>query len=139
MWAVTPRELVRLALEWRWSVEGYLRGQLAALVDVLSRYGEAQGLNDSEVVEEAARLLNTLSKGIPPRLVEALEEANIVLNVSLYSHRLTALPEDESWIGRRWVFQIPAYYWALRTMVEEGVPDIEPGRVLEVIRSSVRR
>ncbi len=112
-WQLTggnPRELARLALEWEWSIENYLHSRLATLVDTLSRYAGSQNLNSSEVIEEVAKLLNTLSSGIPPKLVEALEEANIMINISLYSHRLTPLPETEPWTGQRWAFQVPIHY-----------------------------
>ncbi len=64
--------------------------------------------------------------------------AFLAINVALY-RAVSRLPLGEPWVGRRWAFQVPAYYWALKTMVEEGRVEVEPATVLARVREHLRR
>ncbi len=141
VWQLTggnPRDLISLALDYGWAVEDYVRSRLALVAETLSSYARSREISEAQLVEEAAKLLETLSQGLPPRLIDALEEANIVLNVSLY-RAVSRLPDGEPWAGRRWAFQVPVYYWVLKAVVEEGRLEVEPNTVLAAIRDHLHR
>ncbi|MFP3196459.1 MAG: hypothetical protein RXQ74_06280 [Caldivirga sp.] len=48
---------------------------------------------------------------------------------------LSELPR-EPWGGGRFAYQIPAYYWALRAMIERGSVNVDSDDVIKVINRS---
>ena len=60
-------------------------------------------------------------------------ENNIMINLTGAEH-LSELP-TEPWIGKRYAYQIPAYYWVLRAMIRKGI-NVKPEDVLEEINES---
>jgi len=64
-----------------------------------------------------------------------LLENNIVINLTGAEH-LSGL-STEPWIGKRYAYQIPAYYWVLRAMIRKGV-NVKPEDVLREIDESGR-
>jgi hypothetical protein len=62
-----------------------------------------------------------------------LLENNIVINLTGAEH-LSGL-STEPWIGKRYAYQIPAYYWVLRAMIRKGI-NVKPEDVLKEINES---
>jgi hypothetical protein len=47
---------------------------------------------------------------------------------------LSKLP-NEPWMGRNHAYQIPAYYWDLRAMIEKGTTNVKPDGILNIMKT----
>jgi len=66
--------------------------------------------------------------------VLGLLENNIVIDVSPPGvWHLSKLP-SEPWIGKDYAYQIPAYYWAIRAVVEIGKANVTPEDLLKIMQ-----
>ena len=71
------------------------------------------------------------------RGVFGLLEGNIMIYLGIPG--LESLPElpSEPWVGGDYAYQVPAYHWALRTMVKERKVNVDAEDVLKAINDSL--
>jgi len=145
------RELEYLALRYGWVVDKWLR---ARVVDFLTGFMSNEELN--WLIESGQRVMRTELRrdeqfvGQPDAvalndlyveqnpLLRRLFELNILLRVNIpMTEPLSELP-SEPWIGERYAYQLPAYYWALRAMIEGRRVNVEAGSILKAIEENVK-
>jgi hypothetical protein len=67
--------------------------------------------------------------------VLGLLEENIMIDINPPGIKhLSKLP-NEPWMGRNHAYQIPAYYWDLRAMIEKGTTNVKPDDILSIIKT----
>jgi len=67
--------------------------------------------------------------------VLGLLEENVMIDINPPSIKhLSKLP-NEPWMGRNHAYQIPAYYWDLRAMIEKGTTNVKPDDILSIIKT----
>ena len=145
------RELEYLALRYGWVVDKWLR---ARVVDFLTGFMSNEELN--WLIESGQRVMRTELRrdeqfvGQPDAvalndlyveqnpLLRRLFELNILLRVNIpMTEPLSELP-SEPWIGEHYAYQLPAYYWALRAMIEGRKVNVEAGSILKAIEENVK-
>jgi hypothetical protein len=67
------------------------------------------------------------------RLLSYMLRSNIVIEIDIADSTISEIPR-EHWIGREYAFQIPAYYYILKTAVRKKSWEISPE---DVIREAV--
>jgi hypothetical protein len=63
-------------------------------------------------------------------MFEALLRENIVIMLTIDVGRISEISE-EPWIGREYAYQLPAYYYILKTMARKRSIGIEPREVMK--------
>ncbi len=63
-----------------------------------------------------------------PPIAEILLRSNITIRIAGLPGPITELPK-EPWIGERYAFQLPAYYYTLKAMARKEVLEVAPGDV----------
>jgi len=142
------RELAVLIGRYNWDVKSWLQGEIVKMIEY--------AFDDYRVVRGLSKLSDVLRKMIEdgnsavreyglgefdgqPDIVRndyGLLEKNIIINVGLPRViHLSELP-NEPWIGKDYAYQIPAYYWALRVMIERGSINVTPEEILRIISTS---
>lgn len=73
------------------------------------------------------------------RLTKFLYDQNIVITVDSRIEYLSNIPTDEPWIGNINAFQIPAYYWCLKTLIESRSYEAKPDMVMKMMREYIKK
>lgn len=132
------RSLVELIVNYRWSLNQWFKEKvmvtlrnvlieerellnLASTVDVLHEIGDEDHVKPDKLIEDT-RLRR-----------EPFIRHNIIMETGY--HKLSPMP-NEPWIGNYHSYQSPAYYWALRTMVNKGTLDVEPTEVIKEVSNT---
>lgn len=135
LWSIiggNPRLLVELK-ERNWDLKEILKGLIAKVRKTIRRTATGRG-------EALSAILMDLKKGIDK--VEDLDltlawnvllEDNIVMHTGAMFLNLSEMPK-ERWTSNWCSFQIPAYYWILRTMIELKTDKVEVEDVMKRIR-----
>ena len=68
-----------------------------------------------------------------------LLEGNVMVHL-LGAWRLsdTSDVQGEPWFGNDYAYQIPAYHWALRAMIERRAVNVSPDDVMRTIRENAK-
>ncbi len=142
------RELAVLIGRYNWDVKSWLQGEIVKMIRyAFDDYRVVRGLGKpSDVLKKMIEDGNSAVReyGLDefngqPDIVRndyGLLEKNIIINVGL--PRVTHLSElpSEPWVGRDYAYQIPAYYWALRAMIERRSINVTPEEILRIISTS---
>lgn len=126
-----PRELVRiriLGLE-RWIRRFVIRNLWGAVISSIRRYDYDEDL----ALLEMGRVLDRLDDMWSNWAVFYLVKRDILIPMHIAMVRLSRIP-DEPWIGRKYSFQIPAYYYALKALIERGGVSISADDVIKIAR-----
>jgi len=140
------RELGTLINDYDWDVKAWLQNRVINNIENTIKTHAANTFNSTE---EALKWL--IKKGSvaardyglgdftgQPDAVEGvlgLLEENIMIDINPPGIKhLSKLP-NEPWIGRNHAYQIPAYYWALRAMIEKGTTNVKPDDILSIIKT----
>jgi len=140
------RELGTLINDYDWDVKAWLQNRVINHIENTIKTHAANTFNSTE---EALKWL--IKKGSvaardyglgdftgQPDAVEGvlgLLEENIMIDINPPGIKhLSKLP-NEPWIGRNHAYQIPAYYWALRAMIEKGTTNVKPDDILSIIKT----
>jgi len=140
------RELGTLIDDYDWDVKAWLQNRVINHIENTIKTHAANTFNS---IEEALKWL--IKKGSvaardyglgdftgQPDAVEGvlgLLEENIMIDINPPGIKhLSKLP-NEPWIGRNHAYQIPAYYWALRAMIEKGTTNVKPDDILSIIKT----
>ncbi|GAB6945591.1 ATP-binding protein [Vulcanisaeta sp. JCM 14467] len=127
------RALTALAIVYSWDVSKWLGAEVInGLVNGLIR----QLIGHGRAYEDEEQFIHSLRRvSAEPDAVEGIINAgnaayrsNVLIEISGQS--ISQLPR-EPWIGRYVAYQLPAYYWALRSMASRGSINVEP---IDVIR-----
>jgi energy-coupling factor transporter ATP-binding protein EcfA2 len=141
------RELGILAGNYNWDVKAWLQGVIMRVTAALEGYGRVREIKSiSEVLARLIRKGKSAADAYglgefvgQPDAVEGyfnLLEENIMIYLGMPGCRyLSELPR-EPWVGGRFAYQIPAYYWALRAMIERGSVNVDSDDVIKVINKS---
>jgi hypothetical protein len=122
---------------------GNPRALVRIKVDGLKKWVEEEVLAVvQELLDEARRELGERLWDELRAAVENVDEADYSLkqlmlkhNIILYitGYKISELPR-ERWIGRRYAYQIPAYYHALKLIVEKANAKVTVEELLEATR-----
>jgi len=140
------RELGTLINDYDWDVKAWLQNRVINHIENTIKTHAANTFNSTE---EALKWL--IKKGSiaardyglgeftgQPDAVEGvlgLLEENIMIDINPPGIKhLSKLP-NEPWMGRNHAYQIPAYYWALRAMIEKGTTNVKPDDILSIIKT----
>ncbi len=140
------RELGTLINDYDWDVKAWLQNRVINHIENTIKTHAANTFNSTE---EALKWL--IKKGSiaardyglgeftgQPDAVEGvlgLLEENIMIDINPTGIKhLSKLP-NEPWMGRNHAYQIPAYYWALRAMIEKGTTNVKPDDILSIIKT----
>jgi energy-coupling factor transporter ATP-binding protein EcfA2 len=140
------RELGMLINDYDWDVKAWLQNRVINHIENTVKTHAANTFNSTE---EALKWL--IKKGSvaardyglgdftgQPDAVEGvlgLLEENVMIDINPPGIKhLSKLP-NEPWIGRDYAYQIPAYYWALRAMIEKGTTNVKPDDILSIIKT----
>ncbi|MFP3157964.1 MAG: hypothetical protein RXQ97_07140 [Caldivirga sp.] len=142
------RELEVLVVDYNWDYRRWLQEDVIErrIIKTLEEYERAGRFGSiGKVLESLVNKGRTAASDYglgefmgQPDAVEGdygLLENNIVINLTGAEH-LSGL-STEPWIGKRYAYQIPAYYWVLRAMIRKGV-NVKPEDVLREIDESGR-
>jgi len=140
------RELGALIDDYDWDVKAWLQNRVINHIENTIKRHAANAFNSTE---EALKWL-TKKGGVAardyglgeftgqPDAVEGvlgLLEENVMIDINPPSIKhLSKLP-NEPWMGRNHAYQIPAYYWDLRAMIEKGTTNVKPDDVLSIIKT----
>jgi len=152
MWNLDPGSLGELARRLNIDVDvdtlwrltgGNPRALVRIRVDGLRRWVEEEVLAVvRELLDEAMRELGERLWDELRVAVEELDEADYSLKQSMLKHniilyttgyKVSELPR-ERWVGERYAYQIPAYYHALKLMVERANAKVTVEELLEATR-----
>ncbi len=127
------RELAVLVLKYGWNVNGWLSGTVIRRVrDVIIHEATVRGVGVDSLLGKVADpdpLSAYLNLG-----GDYLLRMNVLIDI--YGTTLSELPR-EPWVGGDYAYQLPAYYWVLRAMVNRSRIDVDPGDVInEVVRGA---
>jgi hypothetical protein len=140
------RELGTLINDYDWDVKAWLQ---TGVINHIENAIKKHAANTFNSTEEALKWL--IKKGSiaardyglgeftgQPDAVEGvlgLLEENIMIDINPTGIKhLSKLP-NEPWMGRNHAYQIPAYYWALRAMIEKGITNVKPDDILSIIKT----
>jgi hypothetical protein len=140
------RELGTLINDYDWDVKAWLQ---TGVINHIENAIKKHAANTFNSTEEALKWL--IKKGSiaardyglgeftgQPDAVEGvlgLLEENIMIDINPPGIKhLSKLP-NEPWMGRNHAYQIPAYYWALRAMIEKGTTNVKPDDILSIIKT----
>jgi len=141
------RELEILVNNYGWDISAWLREVIRRVITAFEKYvGPGSFLS----IDDALRWL--VGKGRvaardyglgeftgQPDAVEGvlgLLEENVMIYVGLPGlEALSELP-NEPWIGKRYAYQIPAYHWVMRVMIESKSVGIDAEHVLKAMSST---
>lgn len=127
------RELAVLVLRYGWNVNDWLSGTVIRRVrDVIIHEATARGVGVNSLLGKVADpdpLSAYLNLG-----GDYLLRMNVLIDI--YGTTLSELPR-EPWVGSDYAYQLPAYYWVLRAMVNRSRIDVDPNDVInEVVRNA---
>jgi len=140
------RELGTLINDYDWDVKAWLQ---TGVINHIENAIKKHAANTFNSTEEALKWL--IKKGSiaardyglgdftgQPDAVEGvlgLLEENVMIDINPPGIKhLSKLP-NEPWMGRNHAYQIPAYYWALRAMIEKGTTNVKPDDILSIIKT----
>ncbi|MDT7969508.1 MAG: ATP-binding protein [Vulcanisaeta sp.] len=140
------RELGTLINDYDWDVKAWLQ---TGVINHIENAIKKHAANTFNSTEEALKWL--IKKGSiaardyglgdftgQPDAVEGvlgLLEENVMIDINPTGIKhLSKLP-NEPWMGRNHAYQIPAYYWALRAMIEKGTTNVKPDDILSIIKT----
>jgi len=72
------------------------------------------------------------------RGVFSLLEKNIMIYLGIPGLELLSELPSELWVGGDYAYQVPAYHWALRTMVKERKVNVDAEDILKAINDFTR-
>jgi hypothetical protein len=140
------RELGIIITGYNWNVKAWLQDiAINRIKETFKRHAESSGFGSVEkalawLIEKgrvAARDYGFGEFTGQPDAVEGvlgLLENNIIIDASPPGvWHLSELP-SEPWIGKDYAYQIPAYYWAIRAMVETGKANVTPEDLLKIMQ-----
>ncbi len=137
LWRLTggnPRE-VKCLRDFNWNVSEYVSARIELMRDVY-RYAARIGVLDylRTITESVDELVPYVPDEVSPefRLCEFLLRNNVVIRVDARLRKLSKVP-SEPWVGKVWSFQVPIYYWILKTMVSKQCEKVTPRDVISVV------
>jgi hypothetical protein len=140
------RELGTLINDYDWDVKAWLQ---TGVINHIENAIKKHAANTFNSTEEALKWLTKKGSiaardyglgeftGQPDAVegVLGLLEENIMIDINPTGIKhLSKLP-NEPWMGRNHAYQIPAYYWALRAMIEKGTTNVKPDDILSIIKT----
>jgi hypothetical protein len=140
------RELGTLINDYDWDVKAWLQ---TGVINHIENAIKKHAANTFNSTEEALKWLTKKGSiaardyglgeftGQPDAVegVLGLLEENIMIDINPTGIKhLSKLP-NEPWMGRNHAYQIPAYYWALRAMIEKGITNVKPDDILSIIKT----
>lgn len=140
------RELGTLINDYDWDVKAWLQNRVINHIENTIKTHAANTFNSTEEALKwlikkggiAARDYGLEDFTGQPDAVEGvlgLLEENIMIDINPPSIKhLSKLP-NEPWMGRNHAYQMPAYYWALRAMIEKGTTNVKPDDILSIIKT----
>ncbi|WP_252900341.1 hypothetical protein [Vulcanisaeta sp. JCM 14467] len=136
------RALADLAINYGWNVTAWLNSIIRHVRYLIFR--EAQLLNISGASPLITRIKIFLGNN-NPRPDDLIYEASIdrapliEYNVLIYvlGKPLMQLPNEE-WVGNDYAYQLPAYYWVLRTMISKESINVTSSEVINEIINSAK-
>ena len=145
------RELDELVNNYDWDVAMWLRenaiNRIKNTFDNYCKAGRCGSISKvlNELIENgnsAARELNLGEFVGQPDIVRGyfgLLEGNVMVRL-LGAWRLSGMSDvqGEPWFGNDYAYQIPAYYWALRAMIERRTVNVSPDDVVRTIRENAK-
>ena len=138
------RELEILVNNYAWDINAWLREVIRRVITAFEKYvgpGSFLSVNDAlrwliEKGRVAARDYGLGDFTGQPDAVEGvlgLLEENIMIYIGLPGlEALSELP-NEPWVGKRYAYQIPAYYWVMKAMIESKGVGIDAEHVLKAM------
>jgi len=135
------RELGDLVIRYGWDVRRWLQDRVIDhVIQVLTSAAKQEGKLPTDVLERLIELARGNAKDLglsdtahPDAVMGyfGLLESNVIINVRLPGTvYLSELPR-EPWVGRWYAYQIPAYYWVVKAIIEKGSINVGVGDVLK--------
>ena len=128
-----------------WDYRRWIERQaIIRVIDTFRTYQEEQGLsgiNDvlARLIEKGKAAASSYGLGEftgQPDAVEGffnLLRENTMIYLGLPGLEALSEMPSEPWIGKYFVYQIPAYYWVIKAMVKSGKINVTPEEVLDTI------
>lgn len=132
-----PREVLRIFRVYEWNLLEYIKSMTSTITRVLRQCMTCEKTSVESTLREARVFIEDLDMADAYRLWRYMLRNNIVTIVDVRLRKLTPVTKTP-WFGEDNAFQLPVYYWILKTMVEHGSVSIEPRMVLETITSSLQ-
>ncbi len=142
------RELEKLVSRYRWDVKTWLQDEVINFIrDVLKANIDLRTFKDvNEVLEAIIEKGRVAARdyglgeftGQPDAIEGAAKflENNVMIKTRMRGIKyLSELPR-EPWVGSDFAYQIPAYYWVLRAMIEQGRVGVSVNDILRTINTS---
>jgi hypothetical protein len=141
------RELGTLINDYDWDVKAWLQNRVLNHIENTIKRHAANAFNSTEealkwLIKRGSVAARDYGLGEfvgQPDAVEGilgLLEENVMIDINPPGIKhLSKLP-NEPWIGRNHAYQIPAYYWALRAMIEKGTTNVKSDDILNIIKHS---
>ncbi|RLE54118.1 MAG: hypothetical protein DRJ40_11610 [Thermoprotei archaeon] len=128
-----PRTLYDIYIKYSGNLEAWLRQLIQEKIAPI--YTLAIDLQQLEYLHEVLENPDNIRPMIPgiqePKYVITRIMYEINIATQLVPDWLSPRPRTSYWIGKYRAYQVPAYYWILKTMIEENTPDIEPRQVMD--------
>ena len=130
-----PRELIEIASTW--DIGHYVLRKIEHVRRVIEEYIREEGKPLNEVYSEVKIHVGNLDEAGFLKLWTYLRRENIVIDVDNRFEKLTPIHETY-WIGKEKAYQIPVYYWILKTISEQKTINITPKQVLNTIKTAIK-
>jgi ABC-type cobalamin/Fe3+-siderophores transport system ATPase subunit len=135
------RELGDLVIRYGWDVRRWLQDRVIDhVIQVLTGAAKQEGKLPTDVLERLIELARGNAKDLglsdtahPDAVMGyfGLLESDVIIYVRLPGTvYLSELPE-EPWVGKWYAYQIPAYYWVVKAIIEKGSINVGVGDVLK--------
>jgi len=113
-----------------YGVEAWIKDKISITSYVINR---GVGVREDKIIEylEYVKSVDASPNTVAGsrEMLEAMMEENILILMRPEEYRISEIP-SEPWIGKRYAFQIPAYYYILKTMAKRRSIDITPEEVI---------
>lgn len=136
LWKLTggnPRAIYEL-FSYKWNLEMWLNRMIETTSSVLKEFCRIRNIALTKVFEEIKEKINKIDELEMHPIWDLLLKYNIV--TQLYSKWLDEKPRKTYWIGKYAAFQMPVYYWIIKSFIEKFTLDITPQDIMKAIESS---
>jgi len=128
-----PRELYVLAIGYKWSLRDYIGEKIAFTRRLFREYMRETRASLEDVLSELKATNRDIDNSSTYPVYKHLVRNNVLMDIDMRFKRLTRITREQ-WIGDEVAYQIPVYYWLIKTITKQHTLDITPNQVTETIK-----
>ncbi len=143
LWRITggnPRALIELGRIHGWDIKKYISSRIEEVRRALRKeavlMSKERGMTLEAamklILEDLDRVMGDLNNMDLTYSWRTLLENNITIAVDARFHKLSRIPKEE-WTSERCAFQLPIYYWIVKTMVKRGSDMVTAHEIVKLL------